>query len=293
MWKAASACFLGVALIIASVALSFGLEAPPLTGRVVDLAHVLPAEIIESLSTTLKAHEDKTTNQVAVLVLPSLEGEPIEDFAQRTFVTWKLGQKGTDNGSLLVIAINDRKVRIHTGYGLEGALTDARSSQIIRNEIVPRFRAGDFAGGIQAGTDAILKTIEGTYRASERPGPSASIDETAPKVFFAIIVGLIIGLLLSRVHRGLGAMAGGGLSALLAPWVVPSLVAAGASLLLVSLLSAVSAGAAGRAHRRGRADDWVWYTGSGGGWSGGNSEDFGGFSGGGGDSGGGGASGSW
>src|SRR6185312_11090463 len=107
------------------------LDVPPLTGRVVDLAHVLPAQDTQQLSDQLKVHEENTGNQVAVLILPSLEGEPLEEFSHRVATAWKLGRKGTDNGALLLVAIKERKVRIEVGYGLEGVLTDARSAQII------------------------------------------------------------------------------------------------------------------------------------------------------------------
>ena len=120
-----------------------------------------------SLTRDLEAHETKTSNQVAVLILPSLEGEPLESFSHRVGTTWKLGQKGTENGVLLLIALRERKVRIEVGYGLEGTLTDLRSAHIIRQEIVPRFRSGDLPGGIAAGVQAILGTIEGTYKAEE------------------------------------------------------------------------------------------------------------------------------
>src|SRR5262252_256969 len=138
--------------------LASALDVPPLTGRIVDLARVLPASDADQLTAQLKTHEDKTGNQVAVLIIPSLEGESLEEFSHRVATTWKLGQKGTDNGALLLVAIGERKVRIEVGYGLEGALTDARSAQIIRNEIVPRFRAGDVPGGVTAGVNAIVKT---------------------------------------------------------------------------------------------------------------------------------------
>jgi uncharacterized protein len=209
-----------------------------------------------------------------------------------------LGRKGTDNGALLLIAIKDRKVRIEVGYGLEGALTDARSAQIIRNEIVPKFRAGDYAGGIAAGVDAILKTIEGTYNAPERPAGPAQVDDRLGSVMLAIIIGVMIGLALSRVHRFLGAAAGGGISFLAAPWLAPALAAGFASLALVALFGALSQGPGVRS-RRGRfpADDWISYSTRGGGWGqggfGGSIGGSGGFSGGGGDFGGGGASGDW
>ncbi|HET6675636.1 MAG TPA: TPM domain-containing protein [Nitrospiraceae bacterium] len=284
------------ALAIGSAA--HALDVPALTGRVVDLAHVLPPSTAAQLSERLQAHEDKTTNQLAVLIVPSLEGEPLFDFSHRVASTWKLGQKGTDNGALLLVAIKDRKVRIEVGYGLEGTLTDARSAQIIRNEIVPRFRAGDYAGGITAGVDAILKTIEGTYTAPERPVGPSPLDDRIGSVLFAVIIGVLIGLALSRVHRFLGAAAGGGISFLAAPWLAPAVVAGLASLALVSLFGVLSQ-ASGGGSRRGRfpADDWISYSSRGGGWGqggfGGSFGGSGGFSGGGGSFGGGGASGDW
>ena len=284
------------ALVIGSA--THALEVPPLTGRVVDLAHVLPSSTATQLSERLQAHEDKTTNQLAVLIVPSLEGEPLFDFSHGVASSWKLGQKGTDNGALLLVAIKDRKVRIEVGYGLEGTLTDARSAQIIRHEIVPRFRAGDYAGGITAGVDAILKTIEGTYTAPERPVGPSPLDDRIGGVLFAVIIGVLIGLALSRVHRFLGAAAGGGISFLAAPWLAPAVVAGLASLALVSLFGVLSQASGGGA-RRGRfpADDWISYSSRGGGWGhggfGGSFGGSGGFSGGGGSFGGGGASGDW
>lgn len=293
-----SAVLVGCLLFIPLIWAAEARDVPPLTGRVVDLAQVLPPSVAEQLSSRLKAHEDKTTNQVAVLIIPSLEGEPLFDFSHRVATTWKLGQKGTDNGALLLVAIKDRKIRIEVGYGLEGALTDARAAQIIRNEIVPRFRQGDFAGGITAGADAILKTIEGTYTAPEHPPGPAQTDDRIGSVLLAVIIGVMIGLMLSRVHRFVGAAAGGGISFLAAPWLVPALVAGFATLALVSLFGALSQGT-GRRSRGGMfpADDWISYSTRGGGWGqggfGGSFGGSGGFSGGGGDFGGGGASGDW
>jgi uncharacterized protein len=163
---------------------------PALSGRVGDLAHVLPASTVESLSTQLAAHETKTSNQVAVLILPSLEDEPLEEFSHRVATAWKLGQKGTDNGVLFLVAIRERKVRIEVGYGLEGVLTDARSAQIIRNDIVPRFRAGDLPGGVTAGIDAIVRTIEGTYQASGKTA-SEQGNDTMGQIVVAVIVGIV------------------------------------------------------------------------------------------------------
>jgi uncharacterized protein len=284
----------GLCLALTGALPAEALEVPPLTGRVVDLAGVLSPAAAEELSADLQAHEAKTSNQVAVLIVPSLEGEPLFDFSHRVATTWNLGRKGMDNGALLLIAIRDRKVRMEVGYGLEGVLTDARSAQIIRNEIVPRFRTGDFSGGIRAGVQAILKTIEGTYRAEERSAPSSPSSETFNNAAFAVILGVVIGLLLSRAHRVLGPVAAGGLSFFAAPWVIPALIAGAVSVALVSLLSAAGEGSAsGRRRRGGNPFDGTWFSTQNGGWGSGGIGGSGGFSGGGGDFGGGGASGDW
>ena len=295
---------IGTALVLAASWLATGgvsdasaVEVPPLTGRIVDEAHVLPPALLEQLSADLHAHEVKTSNQVAVLIIPSLEGEPLFDLSHRVATSWQLGRKGTDNGVLLLIALKDRKVRLEVGYGLEGVLTDARSAQIIRNEIVPRFRSGDIPGGVAAGVQAVLKTIEGTYHASERPAPSATSEDAVNKTLFAVILGVVIGLTLSRVHRVMGTVAGGGLSFLMAPWVVPAMIAGGLSLALVSLFSAVGRGGGRGRGRNGSPFDGTWFSTQHGGWgSGGFGGSFGGsdsFSGGGGSFGGGGAGGDW
>ena len=275
-------------LTLASHALA--LDVPPLTGRVVDLAHVLPQSTVEALTARLTAHEGQSSNQVAVLTIPSLEGESLEEFAHRVATTWKLGRKGTDNGVLLLVAIKERKVRIEVGYGLEGVLTDIRSAQIIRNEIVPRFRGGDMSSGILEGTQAILKTIEGTYEAPKQAPPQQG-SAVVEQVVVAIIVGLFVGLLFMNVHRFVGPVAGAGISTLLAPWVVPALLASGVTAVLLLLLGA--AGTRGRTTRSRGLDDWIWYSSRSGGWGGGSFGGGGGFSGGGGDFGGGGASGNW
>lgn len=268
------------------------LEVPPLTGRVVDLAHVLPNDQVQSLTAQLAAHEAESSNHVTVLTIPSLEGDSLEAFSHRVATTWKLGQKGTDNGVLLLVAIAERKVRIEVGYGLEGVLTDIKSAHIIRNEIVPRFRAGDMPGGVVAGVQAIVKTIEGTYQASKQAAPRQDSDIMG-QVVTAVIVGLLVGLVFMNVHRFVGPLAGAGISTLLAPWLVPALIASGITLLLLLALGA--AGTGGRRSRSTGIDDWVWYSSRGGGWGGGSfgGGSGGGFSGGGGDFGGGGASGSW
>ncbi len=281
------------ALTLTFASLAVALSVPPLTGRVVDLAHILSVSDAEQLSTQLQAHEEKTGNQFAVLILPSLEGEALEPYSHQVATTWKLGQKGTDNGVLLLIDVKERKLRIEVGYGLEGTLTDLRSAHIIRNEIVPRFKAGDMPGGVRAGVDAILKTIEGTYQAQESPssGVRTGAEPTAVHyVFIGIVVGFLAGLVLSQGLRQTRALLGAVLSFLVAQLAsIPlGFVAAGITAVLLWFVLQ-----ANRGHRRGTGlDDWAWYSTRGGGWSGG-SFDSGGFSGGGGDFGGGGASGEW
>jgi len=267
------------------------LDVPALKGRVVDLAHVLPVSTVNSLSARMADHEASTSNQAAVLILPSLDGEPLEEFSHRVATAWKLGQKGTDNGVLLLVALQERKVRIEVGYGLEGTLTDIRSAHIIRHDIVPRFRAGDFPGGVSAGVDAILRTIEGTYQASDQPS-SHREEDAVGQIALAVIIGVVAGLSLMGIHRAVGVVIGAGLSVLLASWVIPAVIAAGVTLALLLALSAVGAG--GRGRRHGGMDDWVRYSSRGGGWGGGTFGGLGGgFSGGGGSFGGGGASGNW
>ena len=151
-------------------------EVPYLTGRVVDDAGVLATPAREAIEALLKAHEERTTNQVVVLTVSSLEGETIEAFAEQVFRKWALGQKGKDNGVLLVIATGDRRMRIEVGYGLEGALTDSAAGSIIRNAIAPAFKAGDYPGGTEAGVRAILGTLEGDAAAipADAPGDAGA-----------------------------------------------------------------------------------------------------------------------
>jgi uncharacterized protein len=280
------------AFISTFVSFALALEVPALTGRVVDLAHVLPADVAASLTHDLEAHETKTSNQVAVLILPSLEGEPLESFSHRVGTTWKLGQKGTENGVLLLIVLRERKVRIEVGYGLEGTLTDLRSAHIIRQEIVPRFRSGDLPGGIAAGVHAILGTIEGTYRAEEvLPGHARSGQEPTAfhYVIMGIVVGTLAGIVLSHGLQGTRALLGSLLAFLVAQFasVGLGLAAAGVTAFLLWLILQANRG-------KGQGGGWGegFMTGPGGGF-GGSFGGGGGFSGGGGDFGGGGASGDW
>ncbi|MEO3433013.1 TPM domain-containing protein [Inquilinus sp. CAU 1745] len=151
------------ALFLTSAAAAQSLDLPALNGRVVDEADILPADVEASLDGQLAAEEERTTNQVVVATVPSLQGVDIETFAVELFRAWQIGQTDADNGVLLLVAPEEREVRIEVGYGLEGALTDAVSSSIIRHRILPSFRDGDLSGGVQAGASAIISALGGEY----------------------------------------------------------------------------------------------------------------------------------
>ncbi len=258
---------LALCLAVASVAVAPAwaeLTFPPLTGRVVDAAHVLAAGTLAALDAKLAAQEAKATDQLVVATVPSLQGTSIEDYANRLFRTWQIGQAKKNNGVLLLVAPNERKVRIEVGYGLEGILTDAVSATIIRNAIVPAFKSGDMAAGIVKGTDAILEILnldpdEAKARAKKLESSDWTEEEVDNLIFLAVMV-IFMGFIIWRVTRGGG-----------------------------------PGGPAARRKRGGAVAggpiSWEWGTGSSSGWSGGSSG--GGGAGGGGSSGGGGASGDW
>lgn len=156
-----------------------------------DEAGVLSAQARAQLETFLKAERDSTSNQIAVLIIPSLEGEDISAYGIRVADAWKIGTKENDNGVLLIVAIKDRRVRIEVGQGLEGVLTDALSSRINRNEIAPRFRQGDYEGGVIAGVVSIKKAIKGQY-VNTNPLQHKKGGRTSWIPFFVIILILII-----------------------------------------------------------------------------------------------------
>jgi uncharacterized protein len=256
--EGATALLVGLCLLLACPAWAQTANFPALSGRVVDAANLLDAQQRSALEAKLKAHEDKTTDQVVVATVPSLGGTSVEDFANRLFRHWQLGQKAKNNGALLLVAPNERKVRIEVGYGLEGALTDAISGVIIRTAVAPRFKTGDFAGGINAGIDAVLSVLTGDADEWQRRA-KVRADDHGELDWITIAVMLVVLFIIIRGFFGGGSG--------------PS-----------------------RFHRR-RGGSWVIMpVPSGGGWGGGfggGGGGFGGFSGGGGSSGGGGASGSW
>src|SRR6201999_2602547 len=145
---------------------------PPLSGRVVDQTGTLSSDTIASLTQTLKDLQARKGSQIAVLIVPTTAPETIEQFSIRVAEAWKIGRKKIDDGALLVVAKDDRKLRIEVGYGLEGALPDVTARRIIDEIIVPHFRTGDFAGGISAGVDRIIRIIDG--EPLPKPAPEVS-----------------------------------------------------------------------------------------------------------------------
>ena len=176
---------------------------PALSGRVVDQAQILSPQVESKLDQLLAAHERETSNQVVVATAASLEGYEIADYAVRLGRAWALGQKEHDNGALLLIAPNEREVRIEVGYGLEGALPDATAFSIVQNEILPRFRQNDYDGGVMAGVAAILGAIEGTYQA--KPAPRVTDDDVGSIVpLLMLLAFLAVAFMNGRGRRGRG-----------------------------------------------------------------------------------------
>jgi uncharacterized protein len=192
--------FVAAALLWLATAIWAAPQFPPLSGRVVDQANILSPSTEAKLSDLLAEHERKTSNQVVVVTLASLQGYDIADYGVQLGRAWKLGQAGRNNGAILIVAPKERLVRIEVGYGLEGALPDAKASAIIFQEIVPRFRAGDMESGVVQGTLAILGAIEGTYQ--PKPGsPVQNIDPTLIPIL--LILGFfVLMIIINGYSRG-------------------------------------------------------------------------------------------
>ena len=271
---------------------TWALQVPQLKGRVNDYAALLSTATARQLEAGLAQLESTDSTQIVVLTIPSLKGDSLEDFSMRVVETWQIGQKGKDNGALLLVSKNDRKIRIEVGYGLEGKLTDLVSGRIIRNVIVPQFKSGRYDQGIIDGVAAIAGVVRGEFTAPSSARPEAGRRGSSPGLAGLVVLFVLINML-GRINRGIGAAAGG----VLAP-------IAGALFLnlgLLGILSLIPIGLAGGffmgmmggpisfshsiSNRRGG-----YLGGFGGGGFGGG---FGGFSGGGGGFGGGGASGGW
>lgn len=270
------------------------LDVPFLSGRVNDLANLIPADARQRIEQKLAGFEQQTGVQIAVLTIPSLEGEPIEDFSLRVVEAWKLGKKGKDNGVLFLIAQQDRRMRIDVGYGLEGDLTDLETSRILDDVVAPYFRNGDFGGGIERGVDAIVGSLQGQPVASPESGAQevrSPGERASTGLFFAFVIGVFALMAITT---------GGAMGWLLYFFMMPFISAFGLPVLigwvvLFPILKLLFGRKMGSSRSRG---GW-WgggpfiggggWGGGGGGWGGGG----GGFSGGGGSFGGGGSSGSW
>jgi uncharacterized protein len=297
------------------------LDVPFLSGRVTDNAEVLNDATRRALTERLKAHEDRTGDQIVVLTIPSLESENIEEYAVKIFESWKLGKKGKDNGVLVIVAPKDRRMRIEVGYGLEGTLTDLAAGRIVRNVMTPRFKAGDYNGGIEAGVQAILDLLEkgkapageGGEGAGGKASSSLRIEapdmSTTERILIGAFIFGIIGLftVIGIVTPGAGWFLYFFLIPFWAMFPIMVVGTSGALTLLITYLAVFpiaklmlrnsdwykKAGADLRSKGRASIGGFTFMSGGfggGGGWSSGGG---GGFSGGGGSSGGGGASGSW
>lgn len=203
--RPALALLLGACALLAQAAPEF----PALSGRVVDQANLLDAGSRAQLTQMLAAHEQASGEQVVVVTLASLQGNAIEDYGYQLGRHWGIGQKGKDNGALLIVARDERKVRIEVGYGLEDRLTDAQASIIINGVILPAFRKGDFAGGIRNGTGAIIQVLGGDPLA--QPSGSSSSrqsDQRLPGLAFFVLF-VIVMLMLRGGGGGRGGRGGG------------------------------------------------------------------------------------
>jgi len=309
--------------MLAIVSVARCAEIPYLTGRVNDNAQILSENARQLLSEKLKEHEDRTTNQVVVLTIASLQGESIEDYSNKVFIEWGLGQKDKDNGILIVVVPDERRMRIEVGYGLEPTMTDLMAGRIIRELMTPRFREGDYDGGITEGALAVINVLEGQELAEAADFDEASesslsgfsdLELPDMPIGMRILIGAfifgIIGLftILGILTPGVGWF----LYLFLIPfWATFPIIVIGTKATLVVFFIYLIGYPVVKLYIRttpwfkkakkdlrtkGRASigGFSFSSGSSGGsWSSGGSSSSGGFSGGGGSSGGGGASGGW
>ncbi len=269
-------------------------EVPPLTGYVNDYGGMLSPQVKAQIESELSAFEKSDSTQIVILTIPSLEGEVLEEFAIRAGEAWKIGQKGKDNGVIIVVSKGDRKIRIEVGRGHEGKLTDLMAGRIIDLVIKPRFKRADYDGGLHAGVAAIIDATRGEFKAEPaRPGQKRGSSSLMTFLIFAGIAVVVLGSI-SRPLGAVGGAVGLPLSVLLSSLSVGFvwLAVLGVIGLILGLLLPMLFGG----HGGGRGGGFFpggGYYGGGGGFSDGGS--FGGsdFGGGGGDFGGGGASGDW
>jgi uncharacterized protein len=273
-------------LIFGGLHSAFSLEVPSLGGRVNDRANILSSAAESQLEHFLRQLEQSDSTQIVVLTLPSLDGENLEQFSLKVVEKWKIGQANLDNGALLLIVVNDRKIRIEVGYGLEGTLTDLLSGRIIRDVIRPRFQQGDFEQGVSEGVNAMAQAVRGEYSAPSGQLKNPNDDPwglLAMLMFFFFFIGNIL-----RKRKGASAIAGG----IGAP-IIGTLFFGFSLPLLLSLIPVglVLGLISSKLHMHSGRSGGIFTHGGGGFRS--SSGGFGGFSGGGGGFGGGGASGGW
>ncbi len=300
-WPRLAAALLLVTLATIASAWEAGTDGlmplPALKARVTDLTSTLGAADLASLDAKLAAWEQQTGNQLVVLIVPTTKPEPIETYSIRVADAWKIGRKGQDNGALLLVAKDDKKLRIEVGYGLEGVLTDVTSRRIIADTIAPLLRQNQFAQGITAGVDQIISVVDKGEPLAARPVATQKKSSGGGVPFEMLLILLfvvvpVVGGILRRIFgKALGSTVGAGVVGA-AAWVVAgSLLIAGIAG-VVALFVMLFAGAGTGLARRGGTNGGIWLPGGGGGWGGGGGGG-GGFSGGGGGFGGGGASGGW
>lgn len=279
-----------VLLLLLIPCLAHALDVPPLRAHVNDYANLLSPAASQRIEAELSAFEQSDSTQIVVLTIPSLEGESLEEYSIKVAEAWKIGQKGKDNGAILLVAKQERKIRIEVGRGLEGKLTDLVSGRIIRNEIAPGFKAGNFDAGVGAGVIAIMAVVKGEYTAS-------AADEHRERKSSRPIFTLLIFLLVACVVLGAVSKVLGGLAGAVGLPIIASVLFSGAGLILIIILAIVGFFGGlflsflfGSGRGGGLGGGPFLGGGFGGGFGGGSD---GGFSGGGGDFGGGGASGDW
>jgi uncharacterized protein len=215
------AFFAALIALLMTVGAEAALSFPPLTGRVVDNAGILSAQTQQRLTALLAEHEQQTTNQIVVVTLKDLGGTDIADYGYQLGRAWGIGQKGKNNGALIIVSPNTHDVRIEVGYGLEGELTDAQSKLIIENVMLPAFRQGGYDKGVLEGTVDVLRTVGGKPSGAESIPPPPTHDGSAPFggipiIFIVIVLWALFGrffwplLFLGGIGRGGGGWSGGG-----------------------------------------------------------------------------------
>lgn len=267
-----------------AAALADEVPVPPLSGAIVDRSGTLAAQDLRSIDAELRAFAARRGSQIAVLLVPSTKPETIEQFSLRVAEAWKIGRAKIDDGVILVVAKEDRALRLEVGYGLEGVIPDAVAKRVISETIAPRFRSGDFAAGIREGTATLMKLIEGEKLPAPAFAASASGAPGVGDLFAPLIIAAVVGSMLMSAFGKLpgAAMAGAGFG-VVAWWMMGSFLIALAAA-FIGFLFALLSGSSGS--RQGGSGGW-----GGGSWGGGGPG--GGFGGGGGSFGGGGASGRW